>query len=88
MWKGAVHEVIETKGNIVYSECAVTHRKLHASDPNRNLRIFENLLENGETLDPRNSFIHGRELYYHRRYKEALSVFESFLSEGKGWLEK
>ena len=87
MWKGAVHEVIETRGNIIYSECAVTHRKLHASDPDRNLRIFENLLEKGEALDPRQQFYYGRELYYHRQYKEALSVFEGFLAEDKGWLE-
>ncbi len=86
-WKGAVHEVIETKGNVIYSECTVTHKKLHPSDPERNLRIFERLIEAGEQLDPRQQFYYGRELYYHKRYADALAVFESFLAEEQGWLE-
>lgn len=86
-WKGAVHEVIETWGNTVYSECAVTHWKLHPSDPDRNLRIFEKLLTEGKPLAPRQQFYYGRELYYHQRYREALDVFEKFLEEPQGWLE-
>lgn len=46
-WIGAVHEVIPQEGHIVYSDIAVTHRKLHPSDPDRNLRIFEKLLKEG-----------------------------------------
>lgn len=86
-WKGAVHEVIETHGNHIYSECAVTHRKLHPSDPERNLRIFEGLLKKGVLLDPRQQFYYGRELYYHRRYQDALCAFDGFLAEDRGWLE-
>ena len=47
VWKGAVHEVIETRGHVIYSECAVTHRKVRPADPERNLRIFEGLLRKG-----------------------------------------
>lgn len=86
-WSGAVHEVIETHGNVIYSECAVTHWKLHPSDPDRNLLIFEKLLSRGERLDPRQQFYYGRELFYHKRYEDALGVFEHFLQEGRGWLE-
>jgi len=86
-WKGPVHEVIETHGNTVYSDCPVTHWKLHPSDPERNLRIFQNLLAKGESLEPRQQFYYGRELYYHRQYGEALRVLEEFLAEGGGWLE-
>lgn len=86
-WKGPVHEVIETYGNIIYAQCAVTHWKLHPSDPDRNLRIFETMLGKGESLDPRQQFYYGRELYYHHRYRDALRVFEQFLAEGQGWLE-
>lgn len=86
-WIGAVHEVISTKGNIMYSECAVSHKKLHPSDPDRNLRIFEGLIKKGITLDPRQEFYYGRELYYHKRFIDAISVFEKFLDEGEGWLE-
>ncbi|RKJ40466.1 glycosyltransferase [Acutalibacter sp. 1XD8-33] len=87
VWKGAVHEVIETRGNVRYSECGITHWKLHPSDPDRNLHIFEKLLEQGTTLDPRQQFYYGRELYYHKRYQEALKVLENFLKEGRGWIE-
>ena len=41
----------------------------------------------GTTLEPRQQFYYGRELYYHRRWEEALEVFERFLSEGRGWVE-
>ncbi len=86
-WKGAVHEVIEPQGKIIYSACAVTHRKLHPSDPDRNLRIFEGLLRRGVELDPRQQFYYGRELYYHQRYAQAEEVFAAFLASERGWVE-
>ncbi len=86
-WKGAVHEVIAPVGRVVYSQFAVTHRKLRPSDPDRNLRIYETQLEQGTQLEPRQQFYYGRELYYHQRYEEALRVFERFLDEGRGWVE-
>lgn len=87
LWKSAVHEVIETIGKVEYSDCAITHQKLHPSDPDRNLRIFEKLLEDKKVLDPRQQFYYGRELYYHKRYADAIQVFEAFLDKGDGWLE-
>lgn len=86
-WVGAVHEVIATTGTVTYSECAITHWKLHPSDPERNLRIFEKVLKEGGLLDPRQQFYYGRELYYNKRYRDAVSVFERFLDEDKGWQE-
>jgi len=86
-WRGAVHEAIEARGRVIYSECAVTHRKERPSDPERNLRIFEGLLKRGETLDPRQQFYYGRELYYHGRYRDAVAVFEGYLEGGGGWIE-
>ena len=87
VWKGAVHEAIETKGKILYSDCGITHWKLHPSDPDRNLRIFEKMLEQETQFNPREQFYYGRELYYHKRYEEALEVLNSFLEDGHGWLE-
>lgn len=86
-WEGAVHEAIVPTGRVIYSEFAVTHRKLHPSDPDRNLRIYESLLAQGAELEPRQQFYYGRELYYHHRYEESVRVFERFLDEGQGWLE-
>lgn len=86
-WEGAVHEAVTPVGRVVYSEFAVTHRKLRPSDPDRNLRIYESQLARGVELEPRQQFYYGRELYYHQRYEQAVQVFERFLEEGRGWVE-
>ncbi len=86
-WEGAVHEVIAPAGRIVYADFAVTHRKTRPSDPDRNLRIYQAQLSAGKTLEPRQQFYYGRELYYHQQWEEALAVFEAFLAEGRGWVE-
>lgn len=86
-WEGAVHEVVTPVGRIHYADFAVTHRKAHPGDPDRNLRIYQAQLDRGEALEPRQQFYYGRELYYHQRWEEALAVFEQFLEEGRGWAE-
>lgn len=87
-WEGAIHEAIAPAGNIVYADtCAVTHRKIHPSDPDRNLNIFEKMLSAGKTLNPREQFYYARELYYHKRFSDAASVYEAFLNDGMGWVE-
>lgn len=86
-WKGAVHEAISPIGQVIYRDCAVTHSKLHPSDPDRNLRIFERMVAEGQTLEPREEFYFARELYYHARYEEALTWLEHFLDGGRGWRE-
>lgn len=87
LWVGAVHEVISLTGKLIYSDIAVTHQKVHPSDPDRNLKIFEKLLKEGKELDPRQQFYYGRELYYHNRCEEAIAVFQDFLQKGRGWIE-
>ena len=86
-WEGAVHEVIAPFGKIIHAPVAVTHRRKEKTDNQRNLRLFENLLKRGETLNPREQFYYARELYYNSRFKEAAEIFEQFLNEGRGWVE-
>lgn len=86
-WKGAVHETIAPTGRVVYGDCAVTHQKLRPSNPDRNIRIFEGLIAKGVSLEPREQFYYGRELYYHRRYEQAAAVLSAFLKSGDGWVE-
>lgn len=86
-WEGKVHEVITPRGNILYSDIGVTHRKIRPGDPDRNLRIYEKLLQAGERLGPRQQFYYGRELVDHRRYPEAIQVLELFLLEPDAWVE-
>lgn len=87
LWAGAVHEAIPPWGSILYSDIAVCHRKLGPGDPDRNLRIYEKLLGDHVPLDPRQQYYYGRELYYHHRYEDALSVFREFLDSPDGWVE-
>lgn len=86
-WLGAIHEVISPSGTIVHSELAISHKKMRANEPQRNLRIFEKLLSEGKQLEPRQNYYYARELYYNDRIPDAIERFESFLSEGHGWVE-
>ena len=51
-WIGAVHEVIPPNGKIIYSDIAVSHKKLGAGDPDRNLRIYRRMIADGKILEP------------------------------------
>lgn len=86
-WVGAVHEVIPPKGKVLYSDIAICHKKTGAGDPDRNLRIYWKMLDEGKALEPRQQYYYGRELYYHEKYEEAVSVFEQFLLSSDGWIE-
>ena len=86
-WEGAIHEVVTPFGKIIHVPIAITHRRKEKTDPQRNLRLFENLLKRGETFSPREQFYYARELFYNARYKEAVEAFEQFLDEGRGWVE-
>lgn len=86
-WVGEIHEVIPPYGNIIYSDAAISHKKLHQNDPKRNLRIFESIIAKGKELDPRQQFYYARELYYNKRYEEAIDTFTKFLDSGQGWIE-
>lgn len=86
-WNGAVHETVIPEGNIIYSDVVIQHRKYGKSDPDRNLRIYEKILAEGEKLELRHQLYYGRELYYHQRYPETEAVLVEFLKNPSGWLE-
>ena len=55
-WAGAVHEAIAPVGTVQYADFAVTHRKVHPSDPDRNLRIYQaQLTAGGRSWSPGSS---------------------------------
>ncbi len=86
-WIGEVHEVIPPNGSVIYSDIAVSHKKMDAGNPDRNLKIYQKMLTSGKTLEPRQQYYYGRELYYHKQYEEAVCVFEKFLLSAEGWIE-
>lgn len=86
-WVDPIHEVIPLSGKIIYSDGAISHKKLYRNDPLRNLRIFEKMISEGKVLEPRQQFYYTRELYYNGRYEEAIKNFTDFLDSGMGWIE-
>lgn len=86
-WVGRIHEVIVPSGNIIYSNAAITHRKMHINDNKRNLRIYEKMIKEGIKLDTREKYYYARELYYNNKYKKAISVFNKFLDCEDGFVE-
>ena len=86
-WVGAVHEVIPPNGKTIYSDIAISHKKIGKGNPDRNLKIYQKMIADGTILEPRQQYYYGRELYYHKQYKEAALVLEQFLDLEEGWIE-
>lgn len=86
-WVGCVHEVVVPFGDVRYEEIHFEHRKEKAEYSERNLMIYEKMLEQGRKFDAREWFYYGRELYYHGKYEKAAKVFQGFLADPNGWLE-
>ena len=87
VWKGRIHEAVEPFGKVVREDIMIEHRKVGTGDPDRNLRIFEQMLREKGKLSPRDQYYYGKELYYHRRYRDAASVFSEYLELPDGWRE-
>ena len=83
---GAVHEAVSPQGNVVYSDAAIYHKKVKNGEPLRNLKIYQNQIARGISLDERSEFYYGRELLYGGMYREGAAILEHFL-EGNGWVE-
>ena len=49
--------------------------------------IYQQMIEEGEPLEPRDLFYYGRELFYHKQYEYAICVLKKFLKEPDGWIE-
>jgi glycosyltransferase involved in cell wall biosynthesis len=86
LWIGAVHEYLEVSGKVIHSDIAITHKSLfHDSD--RNLKIYEKCLKQGDKFSPRDLYYFANELIDHQMYKRAIDFYEQFLSSGEGWVE-
>lgn len=86
-WQGRVHECITPSGKIEHAGFAVTHGRDTPGDPARNLRIYGLMRDAGEAFSPRDTYYYARELYYHKRYREAAEGIAVFLDQGGGWIE-
>ena len=85
-WCGPVHEYLEVWGNILHSDIAVTHNRIH-HDSDRNLRIYENRLKRGEQFSPRDLYYFANELFEHQKINRAIEFYQKFLATTTGWVE-
>ena len=81
---GRVHECIVPSGKIVRADFRVRHLSGKKNRSDRNLRIYERQISDGEPLSPRDLLYYGRELYYYARYEDAAEKFCELL-RGDGW---
>lgn len=86
-WISPIHEVIPRDGKVIREDIAITHKKLHPSDPKRNITIFEKMKENGITFDARQTFYYARELMYAKRYDESIKVYDNLFNDPNAWVE-
>jgi len=82
-WVSPIHEVIVPIGNVKDVDINITHRKEKVKDSNRNIRIFEHMIQKGIVLDNRQEYCYAKELYYLGRYREAIGRYESFIEKYK-----
>lgn len=89
VWNDSVHEYITMRGKIINSDVAISHKKdyTHNTQSDRNIKIYEERLQNGEIFNARSTYYFARELMDHGRYEEAATYFEKFINDGEGWIE-
>ena len=86
-WESPIHEVIPLTGNIAYKDISIEHKKTRPSEPKRNLKIFQKMINEGIEFDARQQFYYGRELYYNNQNIEAITALEEFLIREDAWAE-
>ncbi|GAK10657.1 glycosyltransferase [Geomicrobium sp. JCM 19039] len=88
-WQGAVHEFLQVGGNIVTSDVAITHRKEEKTvqtNADRNINIYEQMINDDEPFTPRDLFYYANELKERGRHEEAINKYEEFMQTNK-WVE-
>lgn len=85
-FEGAVHEAVTPHGRTLYSDAKIVHKKLKDGNPLRNLNIMQKRIARGISLNEREKFYYGRELFFCGMMRESISVLEDFLT-GDGWVE-
>ncbi len=86
-WFGRVHEAIVPAGKVIRSQIAIRHEKIKQGDSTRNLRIYERMLAEGETLEPRHRYYYARELFTHERNEEAIVLLRQSMADPNTWVE-
>lgn len=86
-WHERVHEVIIPCGRIVNRPDIIVYHGKQKEYTNRNLKIYQKMIKEGEKFSPRSMFYYARELFYNGYYKRAISQFKKFLKEKNSFIE-
>ena len=86
-WGGAVHEFLDVFGNVMKSDISITHLSEKEGFSNRNLRIYEKMLERGVEFTPRDLYYYANECYDHGLYEQAYRYYRKFIDTNQGWIE-
>ncbi|MGL5717247.1 MAG: tetratricopeptide repeat-containing glycosyltransferase, partial [Paraclostridium sp.] len=85
-WIGFIHEYLEVYGNIYYSDISIHHKK-DKEYTDRNLRIYNKMIEKGIELSVRDMLYYANELYYNLKFSQAIEAYHKFLDTNQGWVE-
>lgn len=86
IWQEPVHECITPFGEIEYCNIKIYHKKIRASNPKRNLKIYQKLEKEKYNFSPRALYYFGRELSFNNYNKKSNKILEKFLKTD-GWIE-
>jgi len=80
-WKAPIHETI-TGIKTITSDIVMLYGRspAHEIDPDLDLRILKREHEK-DTNNTRSAFYYGRELFYYKKFPEAIAVLESYLEK-------
>lgn len=85
-WHDPVHEHLAVEGNVIYSDIAVSHGRVHTNSE-RNLRIYEENLARGERLSNRQSLHYAMELSDNGYYDKAIVIYQKLLADPSSYYE-
>lgn len=85
-WIGEVHEYLEVISPGINVDIDVIHKKEKKIN-DRNLKIFQKMIDNKKILSDREIFYYGNELYNNNLIDEAISQYIKFLQLESGWVE-
>lgn len=85
-WVGRVHEYLEGPGPLEPAEVVITHNRMRSSG-DRNLRIYQAMERANEPFTPRDRLYYANELADHRRWDEAIPLYDASADDETLWLE-
>jgi len=82
-WSEEIHEYIELTGKVITCDVSITSR-IEKSNNITNVKIYKKMLVRGKRLSPRNLYYFAKDLYYCKKFDEAINYYNRFLQSANG----